>query len=96
MNQRMTNESALNILNALQNIANASIGIKDELDYIAGECTRIMNIYQQYINTDKEKVEDKKIYNLANAVINSSDEVEKANVNLKDAIQELLTTIGNS
>lgn len=92
----MTNESALNILNALQNIANASIGIKDELDYIAGECIRIMNIYQQYINTDKEKVEDKKIYNLANAVINSSDEVEKANVNLKDAIQELLTTIGNS
>ena len=57
------------ILESIRNIAHFSIDLKDLNDIIAGESTRVMNIYSRFIGGQYEHNNDRKIYDKAKFVM---------------------------
>lgn len=83
--------SAESIISALTNLTRGSICLKDLCDFLAGESTRIMNIYNSLINDNQNY---KYIYDKAELVCNEADNFCKQIENLCDLIRGLLFAIG--
>lgn len=79
------------IVDALKNIAFFSVDLKNLNDSIAGESTRVMNIYSKYV---KDNDKNKMIYEKANAIMNKCESINKHIYKLRAFIEDLLLTIG--
>ena len=87
-------ETEENILSALQNLANGSLMLKETNDFVGGESTRVINIYNQLIFSNKDNEEYKTIYEKAKLVCFQCDKIDMILVGLKELILDLLHTIG--
>lgn len=47
----MSEDYTYSVIDAAGNVAHGSINLKDYTDFVAGEATRIMNIYSRFINS---------------------------------------------
>jgi len=68
--------------------------MKELNDVIAGESTRIMNLYSQYINMKSEQNNYKNVYDKSKSVMIQCNKIDKMIVQLKNNIQDLLNELG--
>lgn len=96
MKPRMTNDLALNVIDALSNIAYASVEAGTNLDYMSAETTRVLSIYSDFIGTDLEGEKDKRIYEDAKLVMIQCEDILKLLRDTKESVLKLLKEVGNS
>ena len=82
------------IVSAATNIASTSLELKDMIGFIAGESTRIMNIYSRLISQDQDYEHYKEIYNKAKDIIIKCNAFDVMVGEIKEPIQALLNKLG--
>ena len=90
----MSEDYTLVIIDALEKIAHYSITLNDVNDEVAGQATRVMNVYSRFIGSKFEGKSDKKAYDKAKLVMLQCNTLSEMINGLKELVTDLLNTIG--
>ena len=92
----MTDFEALGIVvDALERLSNQTIMLKALNESLGGECTRIMNVYSEFISQDESDEDAKAIWEKTNSILSHCNSVDEQVNTYKDLIKDLLDFLSN-
>ena len=88
-------EAVDTIIDAIERLSNQSIMLKALNESLGGECTRIMNVYSEFIRQNENDEDAKVAWGKTNAILSHCNAVDEQVNIYKDLIKDLLDFLSN-